>query len=382
MSKPVVLLVDDERMMLNMLGGLLQQDYRVLVATNGEQALMRAEGHEHPDLILLDVLMPGMNGYEVCQRLKEQDSTRDIPVMFLTVNQDEKEETRGFEAGAVDYINKPVRPSVLLARVQTHLQLKFMREELRQKNEKLQQTAQLRDEVERIMRHDLKTPLNSMISLPALLVKHYDFTAEHRELLRNAERSGRKMLEMINRSLDLYKMEVGAYKPMLQPLDLIPVIKAAANEAVIAHLAAEKSWCLLHCGEPAPENLEVWAEGEEMLCYPMFSNLLQNAFEASPSGGKVEINVDDQDPTRAIIVITNTGAVPEEIRERFFEKYITAGKQHGTGLGTYSARLCAETQNGSIRLELPKQDQTQIVVELRRRPPITKEELDAVLAKL
>jgi DNA-binding response OmpR family regulator len=377
MSKPVILIVDDEQIMITMLGKLLHKEFQVLVATGGEQALIRAN-EEPPDLILLDIRMPEMDGYQVCRRLKENERTRDIPVIFLTSNSDEKEEAYGFEVGAVDYINKPVRPAVVLARARTHLQLKLMTEELRHKNQELERAAQLRDDVERITRHDLKTPLNSVISVPALLMPHYDFSSEHQTLLRNVERAGHKMLEMINRSMDLYKMEVGTYQAMLQPFDLAPVLKAAIGEAAAGHAARGKSWRLLHNGEPAAKDVQFWITGEEMLCYPMLTNLLQNAFEASPEGAEVEVELDNRNEAHTLISITNHGEVPEAIRPRFFEKYVTSGKQQGTGLGTYSARLCAETQNGAMRLESLDDGRTRIVIEMPPYRRVTVEELQAL----
>ncbi len=376
MSRPVILVVDDEQLMISMLGSLLHKEYRVLVATHGEQALRRAE-EERPDLILLDIMMPGMDGYAVCRSLKQNADTRDIPVIFLTSNSDEKEEAYGFDVGAIDYINKPVRPAAMLARVRVHLQLKAMTEEMRRKNAELEQAAQLRDDVERITRHDLKSPLNNILSVPSFLLSHYTFSEEDCTLLRNVERAGHRMLNMINRSLDLYKMEIGTYQPMLQPFDLVPVLTTAAHGSATNHLADKKSWRLLHNGEPAAEGLQFWVNGEEMLCYPMFNNLLQNAFEASPPGGVVEIELDDRSEAHAVIRITNHGEVPEAIRDRFFDKYVTAGKRHGTGLGAYSARLCAETQQGAISLEALDGQRTRIIVTLQHYRKISPEELEA-----
>ena len=113
-----------------------------------------------------------------------------------------------------------------------------------------------------------------------------------------------------------------------------------------------------------------------MLAYPMFSNLLQNAFDASPKGSRIEIDLEAHE-TFATFSITNPGVVPEEIRERFFEKYVTAGKQGGTGLGTYSAKLCAETQGGSIKMETLPDQRTRITITLQVMKRLTMEELKA-----
>jgi len=119
-----VLIVDDEKINLDVLVGLLKPYYRTVAAKSGEQAFKRLEIPPLPDLILLDIMMPGMDGYEVCRKLKENNITRDIPVIFITGKNDEKDEAKGFQAGAVDYITKPFSPLIALARVKTHIELK------------------------------------------------------------------------------------------------------------------------------------------------------------------------------------------------------------------------------------------------------------------
>src|ERR1043165_3421448 len=118
-----ILVVDDTPSNITVLMEILRGEYRVLAATNGEQALKIARGDPPPDLILLDVMMPGMSGHEVCERLKAESSTRKIPVIFVTAMNQVEDEAKGFELGAVDYITKPVSPPIVTARVKTHLAL-------------------------------------------------------------------------------------------------------------------------------------------------------------------------------------------------------------------------------------------------------------------
>lgn len=123
-SRQLVLIVDDQRLNVRLLGAALDGEFDIVEAADGEGALLRARQHPQPDLILLDITMPGLDGYEVCHRLKESDETRHIPVIFATAKDDVAAETRGFELGAVDYINKPFKLPVVQARVRTHLRLK------------------------------------------------------------------------------------------------------------------------------------------------------------------------------------------------------------------------------------------------------------------
>jgi len=143
-NKPTILVVDDTPDNITLLCSLLGDLYRNKVATSGEKALKIARTFPHPDLILLDIMMPEMDGYEVCRQLKADPATKDIPVIFLTAKTQEDDETRGFELGAVDYITKPIAPPVLMARVHTQLTLGEARKFLEMQNDVLEQQVQAR----------------------------------------------------------------------------------------------------------------------------------------------------------------------------------------------------------------------------------------------
>jgi putative two-component system response regulator len=142
-EKQSILVVDDTPDNLTLMTGLLKDEYRTKVANNGERALKVAATLPHPDLILLDIMMPGMDGYEVCQRLKADPATAEIPVIFLTAKTEVEDEQKGFDVGCVDYVTKPISPPIVLARVKTHLLLKSARDFLKDQN------AYLEAEVER-----------------------------------------------------------------------------------------------------------------------------------------------------------------------------------------------------------------------------------------
>ena len=136
-QKPRVLVVDDESFYTDVLHNLLRDEYEVLTASTGEEGLARAAVEPHPDLILLDILLPDIDGYEVCRRLKENPATADIPVIFLTVKSDVDDEVRGFDLGAVDYITKPISPPIVKARVRTHIKIARILEQLEDMVERL-----------------------------------------------------------------------------------------------------------------------------------------------------------------------------------------------------------------------------------------------------
>ena len=146
LSTPTVLVVDDSPSILSLVTAVLGEHYKVKAVRDGAKALEIARSATPPDLILLDVMMPGLDGYAVCHRLKEHSDTADIPVIFLTVKDEEEDETQGFALGAADYITKPISPPVLHARVKTHLTLKASADFLRDKNAFLEQEVSRRTE--------------------------------------------------------------------------------------------------------------------------------------------------------------------------------------------------------------------------------------------
>lgn len=144
MERQTILIVDDTPANISLLSALLKDRYRTKIATNGERALKIAATDPQPDLILLDIMMPGMDGYEVCQRLKEDPQTAEIPVIFLMAKIDVEDEEKGLKLGAVDYITKPISPSIMLVRVQTHLTLRNARQFLKDRNAFLEAEVQRR----------------------------------------------------------------------------------------------------------------------------------------------------------------------------------------------------------------------------------------------
>ena len=359
--KQSILIVDDVEINIDTLVGTLGDEYEISVAMDGVTALQLVET-QPPDLILLDIMMPRMDGYEVCRRLKASASTADIPVIFLTALSELDNKINGFKLGAVDYITKPFELMEVLARVKTHLSLKAALERLERQNQELIVAAKLRGDVERITQHDLKGPLSAIICFPQVMRGDSNLTEEQREYLDNIEQSGYKMLNIISLSLGLFKMEMGNYELAPVPVDLLRVLRKVVMELRSLREGKSLSVEILLSGAPALENDVFPILGEELLCYSMFSNLIKNAFEHSPDAELVTISLNRAEMN--LVRIRNLGATPPEFRERFFEKYATHGKTGGTGLGTYSAKLMATTMDGDIELDASTPGETSILVRL------------------
>jgi two-component system sensor histidine kinase/response regulator len=218
-KKNQILIVDDTTENIQLLGECLQNNgYQIIVAQNGVQALKSINALP-PDLILLDVMMPEMDGYEMCRLLKENPENCDIPVIFLTAKVETEDIIKGFKLGAVDYLTKPFNKDELLARVKTHLELRHsqiliedQKIMLEKQNKELVEAAKLREDVSQIFSHDLKNPLAAIIGYPQLLMMDGNFNESEIQNLKIIEQSGYRMLDMINRSVDLFKMERGVYQ--------------------------------------------------------------------------------------------------------------------------------------------------------------------------
>ncbi len=364
-----ILVVDDNRDNLRLLHDLLtEQGYIVRPVALGIRAITAAQS-KLPDLILLDIMMPEMDGYAVCDALKADDRTRHVPVIFISALNETIDQVKAFSSGGVDFITKPFQPEELFARVKTHLELKRAREAIEEQKRQLQaqnlelvEAARLREDVERITRHDLKTPLSAIIGYPQRLLLNENLTSVGREHLKAIEAAGYQMLRMINSSLDLFKMERGTYQFQPVPVNIVEILTRIATEL---HLLIQQQGVTLDVffnGHPACDEDICSIPGEELLCYSMLANLIKNAIEASPEGDRVTVCLDHDDEAE-VIRIHNTGIVAEEICDRFFEKYVTSRKNSGgTGLGTYSAKLMAETQHGVISMTSSAQGGTTITL--------------------
>jgi signal transduction histidine kinase len=251
-------------------------------------------------------------------------------------------------------------------------ELRLKNRELAAANRALSEMEKLREDIDRITRHDLKTPLVGILSLSEYLLSTDVLDpAETIHFLEMIRQSANNMQEMILRSFSLYQMEKGAYPYTPSLFDLLAVFRRIVGDltplrkgdAVQIEILWEDSRRISPKGT---ETVPVFGEG--ILCYMMFANLVRNAVEASPKNETVRIMIRSLPANGTEVAIINKGVVPESIRERFFEKYATAEKPGGTGLGTYSAMHIAETHSGTIKMTTGEADETRITVRLPGAP--------------
>lgn len=361
--RPTILIVDDAPDNLLVLSHLFMDDYHVRIAHTGEKALGICQSNEPPDLMLLDIMMPGMDGFEVARKMREHPTSETIPVIFVTSMTGEDFRLRGLELGAVDFINKPIDPHVLKPRVRNFLRYVELHKQLQADYDGMLEAARQHENVEYIMRHDLKGPLAGVIGLVQALEE--DDSANHKQVeqLRMIEETVLQVLDMINLSTELFKIETGHFQLDAKPVKIGNILRRIGE---MARTTFAEKHLIIAVDTDVPVGLEIpHAFGDAMFCYSLFQNLIKNACEAAPPHRRVNITLMDENPLR--IMIQNKGAVPAEIRDNFFNKFVTYGKQGGTGLGTYSAKLLTEAQHGEISLTVSDQENlTTIVVTLPR----------------
>jgi len=217
-----ILVVDDIPANIDVIVGFLKDSYQIKAATSGEKALKIINGSQPPDLILLDIMMPEMDGMEVCRRIKSNQDSQHIPII-LTAKSEVNDITTGLDAGAVDYITKPANPAILKARVKTHLQLKRSRDNLKDEVDTLLENARLREDVERMTRHDIKNPLSAVINNSESLLESKYLGMEQKEQLKTIRDASYDMLA--NQYIIIFSFLIVIFKKF----NAMPIIATNSN---------------------------------------------------------------------------------------------------------------------------------------------------------
>jgi len=222
---------------------------------------------------------------------------------------------------------------------------------------------QLRADVERMMRHDLRSPTLAVQTMLLLLRREGGLSKKQSELLGLAENASQRMVGILDLSRALFRMEEGVYEPVLAPVDLVPIVASVAEELGPLIRSMRVMLVVNVNGFPAGGRSAFVVQAEELPCYALLSNLIRNAVEASSENGEVTLNLDRREEHH-VISVHNSGVVPEAVRDVFFEKYVTAGKRGGTGLGTYTARLIVNSLGGDIGFTTSEEAGTTVTVRL------------------
>ena len=375
---PLILVVDDNPRNLQVAGNLLQESgYDLVFATDGIEAIECAR-EESPDLILLDVMMPDMDGFEVCRTIKADRTTATIPVIFLTAKVEDEDIVSGFAVGGVDYVTKPFRSQELLARVQTHVDLVKMRNaledsnrilsrqarsikqannQLEEGNRQLKRLNELKSEFLGIAVHDLKNPLSviagiSQLVLDSELERQKQEGAEDEEnieLLSTVVKSSSHMKAIIEDLLSSESLEGSDIELHLDVHDLADLVRSVVS--LNRKRAEVKGITII---QSLADNCFANVDGQRMV--EAMDNLVSNAIKYSPSQKSVHISLDSADGLEECVRFgvrdEGPGLTPDD-KSKLFSKFqkLSArptGGEHSTGLGLFIVKRLIDLHNGTI----------------------------------
>ncbi len=349
-EKPLasVLVVDDGIENLRLLSDLLgAQGYEVRAVTTGRQALQAVE-HDPPDLILLDINMPEMNGYEVCRRLREKDRSRDVPVIFLSALTDTADKVRAFDAGGVDYVTKPFQFEEVLARVKTHVALRRSQADLAESYTRLRDLEQLRDDLVRMVVHDMWSPLQALrINLQLLKDAFAALSEDKREILRAAFALTEELSGMTNDLFDVSRIQECRLPVKRAMWDLTQIARDVRS--VMAAIGDDRAIDIESAGA-----VEVSCDGA--LIRRVMENFVNNGIRHTPAGSPMRISIAGGAGRVRVAVHDQGHGVPPEAREKIFEKFGTVevrqeSDYHSVGLGLAFCKLAIEAHGGTIGVD-------------------------------
>jgi signal transduction histidine kinase len=353
-KKHTLLIIDDIVDNLMLLGEAMSSEYKIKVATSGVQGLELAVQNPKPDLILLDIMMPGIDGYEVCRRLKADSRTRHIPVIFLSALDKESDELQGLDAGAVDFITKPFKLEVVRARINTQLELLRMRQQLQTARLKAEAASQSKSVFLANMSHEIRTPMSAIMGMTDLALEKSSDPQQQR-YLETVKLSADSLLALINDILDFSKIEAGQMELDEHPFLLAEAIEAAMRTVSI--LSKEKG--LEITLEIAPD-VPVAVAGDSLRFRQIILNLLSNAIKFSVKGViRINVTVEHSElaTTTLRVSVTDQGiGIKEDKISSVFSAFSQADssvsrKFGGTGLGLAICRQLCELMGGTIRVE-------------------------------
>lgn len=407
--KNTILVVDDQPQNIRLIGTLLREHYNLLIADNGPKAIETARG-KLPDLILLDIMMPDMSGFEVCEILKSDEQTREIPIIFLTAKTETEDILRAFEIGGVDYVTKPFNALEVMARIKTHLELKnskdLIKEQnteliqkneqitkaykdletqsqhlnklylqliqnetfLRKSNEELKKLNEMKDKFFSIVSHDLKNPFAGILTMTDIINHHLDEFSkdELADMLRSLNNTAQQTYKFLEDLLEWSRSQMGRVQMNITNEDLASIV---AGTILTLNQQAELKNITIENNVP----VSTYALFDNNMMATIVRNLVSNAIKFTHKGGKVTLNaekvsIDGKPFVRLSVSDTGVGMSEDKISQLFSLEKVqsTPGteREKGTGLGIVICRDFIEKMGGKIAVESKLNEGTTFYVDI------------------
>lgn len=351
---------------------LLEQElgdagYRVVTALDGHRGL-EVIAAERPDLVLLDIMMPGLSGHDVCRRLRAAAATATLPIILVTAKTGARDEIIGLDAGANDYVTKPINIETLLARVRTQLRLKALQDELRRNYESFVRLDQARQDMVSMITHDLKTPLMTVSASAKLLLADdvQQDPARTRQIALLLLKSSQKMIELVEDFLSIARWERSGLATEIEACDLGEIVAEVVE--LFSPFIRERG-LTVHLEFP-PERLRVLAD--PILLSRVWQNLLSNAVKYNRPGGEIRLGATLTADGHALCHIRDTGiGIPADVLPRIFEAYFRrdATKEiEGTGLGLAVVRAILQAHASEHHITSTEGEGTEFTFRLPLAP--------------
>ena len=344
-----ILAVDDDRINLRIIGGILRSEgYEIAEATSGEQAL-EVYATFKPNLVLLDVMMPGIDGFATCRTLKKSYGDTCAPVIFVTAKSEADDVVMGFDAGGVDYLTKPFRPKEVVARIRTHLSNQQLVEQQKDLVNQLSKANAAKDRFLGMCAHDLRNPLSSIRGLAELMDENAigDLSPEQREIVQTIHGASQSMLQLVNELLDVATIEAGHLKLDKVPSSIIEIVERSVH---LSNIEAVKKHTKI---ELVTKGIDPIVDIDRNKFRQVVDNLISNAVKYSPGGSIVTVLIHADADVAGFAVRDSGPGIPEDERHKLFTDYgrlstLPTGGENSTGLGLAICRKIVEAHNGTI----------------------------------
>lgn len=344
-----ILVVDDDRLNLRILSNILKSEGYVISEANCGERALEIYDQVDPDLVLLDVVMPGINGFETCRELRRRHGEETAPIIFITAKSESDDVVEGLSAGGVDYLPKPFRGKEALARIKTHLQIRLLMEEQKRLVSELSEANAAKNKFLGMAAHDLRNPLASVRGLAEFLREGIGgpLTADQLDLVNTIHDASQSMLQMVNELLDVATIEAGELHINQEERNLAELLEKCV---FLANMNAAKKGSLIVLESETPEAI-ISCDGAKMK--QVIDNLLSNALKFSPPGSTVTVRLASFEGGWSVSVRDMGPGIPEDERDKLFKDFSRlsvkpTGGENSTGLGLAICRKIMEAHKGTI----------------------------------